>query len=307
MTDEHHGDASPEVSVRETARLRASEVRLQQRKQDRTRRWVVRGAVTFAIVGVIAVVAIVIVSFVRPPDRGPRNMLSDGIVIGTDQVAVRTDPLRAGDDPVRPADPEPGVIPIRMYIDYSSPEAKAFETANREQLREWLGTGVASLEIHPIALPTNGNGGSRYPARAANALACVAELAPDEFFAFSDRLLIQQPAEGSEGFDETRLVQLARASDVTGISRVEDCIREDRFGAWVQDSTARAINGPIEGSDVERITSSPVIILGDRRYVYADVSDATEFARAFQLVAGESFSDEATATPTPDPSETPAP
>ena len=302
MTDQNDAaDGDAQVSVRETARLKASELRSEHRRRDRNRTLIIRGSVALAIIAAAAAVVIVIVSFAQPPARGPRNMQSDGVRIGADLKAERTAPLAADDEPIEaPANPA-GVVDIRMYIDYSDPNAAEFMGANGDQIATWLTSGVATFELHPIALPATTANTSHYALRAANAVACVAELSPDSSFAFSQKLLLQTPDPDSDGLDDARLVAIAKSAEVTGLSRVEDCIDEGRFTKWVQAASARAVNGPIPGADIDTISSIPTVIIDGKRFAFADPSDDRELARAFQSASSTDFDESPTPTPTPTP------
>jgi len=295
-------DAEP--TARQTARQRADELRTLQRKRDRRGWWLLRGGIALGIVVVVAIVSFALVTFTRPSGRGPANMLSDGIVLGTDLKAQRTAPLAAGDDPVPTSGASGDVVRIRVYIDYFQPGAKAFEKANSAQLREWATSGAATVEIHPVALAGTGPDGAQYSIRAANAAACVAQYSPDTFFDFSDALLEAQPAQQTSGLDAAGLVKVARAVKVERPTQVAGCIRSMTFERWAQQASQRASTGPIVGSDVKTITSTPTVILDKKRWTSTDPADSASLAEAFVGALGQSFTDPS-ATPSPSGSATP--
>ena len=43
---------------------------------------------------------------------------------------------------------EAGVIDIQLYVDYLCGNCGTFEKNNADQLRQWVGSGAATLEIH---------------------------------------------------------------------------------------------------------------------------------------------------------------
>ncbi|MBI5160831.1 MAG: thioredoxin domain-containing protein [Micrococcales bacterium] len=297
--------ADTEQSARETARLRATELRSAQRKLDRRRRMLVRGGIVFGVVSIIVIVALVLVTVTRPSGRGPQNMQSDGIVLGKDLKAVRTEALRSTDDPV-PTRARAGVVAIRLYIDFFQPDSAAFLSANSAQLRQYLDSGAATLEIHPIAIATTGTDGAQYSLRAANAAGCVAELDPDRFFAFTRVLLDRQPDPKSSGLDDARIVQAARTAGVSPLKEVRRCVETERFGRWVQAATQRATAGPLPGAGVRRVRATPTVLLDGQEY-RGNPGSAREFGRAFVSAVGDSFAEDATATPAPTSSATPTP
>lgn len=289
--------------ARAAAKERARELRTQHRKQERRRRLIVQFSVLGGAVLVIAVVAVTLITMNQSPTRGPLNMASDGIKIGTDLKVVRTPGLQADATPRPSATNEPGVIDIQLYVDYLCGNCGTFEKNNADQLRQWVTSGAATLEIHPIALLTTKSAGTQYSLRAANAAACVAEYAPDSFFDFHESLFVDQPEEGSEGLSDQELLTRATKAGVTDSAKVKSCIEKKRFSAWVQSATVRALNGPIPNADIPAITTAPTIIVDGKQFSYTKDFAAKELAQFVTDAAGEQY----TATPTPTPTATPAP
>jgi hypothetical protein len=293
-----------EITARQSARFRADQLRQAQKTRERRRRWIFRGGIAVGIVAVVAIVIVVLISFARPSGRGPANMLSDGIVIGNGLKAERTPPLLAGHDPVPTGTGGRDLVRIRLYVDYFQPGAKAFEKANGAQLREWAQSGAATVEIHPVALAGTGPDGAQYSLRAANAAACVAQFSPDRFFAFSDALLRAQPGQQTAGLDANRIIRIAEGAQVSRQSDVADCIREMRFQRWVQAASQRASTGPIAGSDVKNVSSTPTVLINGTKWDSTDPADSSSLAEAFVGAIGDSFNDPS-ATPSATPSPTP--
>jgi len=293
--------------VREGARERARELRELHKKQDRTRRRVVTLSVVGGVLVVVVVVALVILNFAQPGGRGPLNMLSDGIKIGTGLKAVQTPGLPANSKPVPSATNPPAVIDIKLYVDYLCPNCGTFEKKNGDQLRAWLKTGAATVEIHPIAVLTTKSAGTQYSLRAANAAACVAEFSPDHFFDFNDTLFIDQPKEGSAGLTDEQIEARATRVGVTEMTQVTKCMADHRFRGWVQAATTRALNGPIPGADVKNIAGTPTIIVDGTQFKYTTAFDPNEFAQFVLQVAGDAFTKDPSPTPTPSPTPSGSP
>ncbi|MBW8873101.1 MAG: thioredoxin domain-containing protein [Leifsonia sp.] len=286
--------------ARAAAKERARELRALHRKQERRRRLIVQLSVLGGAIVVIGIVAVTLITMNQSPARGPLNMASDGIKIGSDLKAVRTTGLLPSATPV-PSETNPvDVVEIRVYVDYLCGNCGTFDQKNSEQLRTWVTSGAATLEIHPIALLTTKSAGTQYSLRAANAAACVAEYSPDSFFDFHEALFRDQPEEGSEGLTDDELVERARTAGVSNISKVEACVEKRRFTNWVQQATVRALNGPIPGADIDAITTAPTIIVNGKRFQYTKDFDAKELAQFVTEVQGEEY----TATPEPTPTPT---
>ena len=290
---------------REAARERARELRDEHRKRDRRRRLGVMLGVVGGVLVVGLVVTLVLVNSARPQSRGPQNMLSDGIKVGEGFVAVRTPGLGVGAQPKESAANPSDVVDIQIYYDYLCPNCGAFEERNGAQLRDWIENDAATVEYHPIAIFTSKSAGTQYSLRAANAVACVAEISPDEFFAFHEALFADQPEENTPGYNDDELVDVARTAGVTNIGNVEKCIDQQRFRTWVNEATQRALAGPIDGSDVASIESTPTIIVNGQEFAYTTNFDPNEFAQFVAKAAGQSFSENPTPTPTPTATPTP--
>ena len=292
---------------REAARERARELRAAHAKRDRRRQIGLFGGIVGGVVVAALIVTIVLITSVRPQTRGPQNMLSDGVKIGVDFTATRTPALRVGETPVASEPNASDVVDIQIYYDYLCPNCGAFEERNGAQLRDWIASNAATVEYHPIAIFTSKSNGTQYSLRAANAAACVAELSPDEFFAFHEALFADQPAENTDAYSDDDLVEIAEDAGVTGIGNVEKCIAQQRFRTWVNEATQRALAGPISGTDVASIESTPTIIVNGQEFAYTTNFDPNEFAQFVARAAGQSFSENPTPTPTATSTETPAP
>lgn len=292
---------------REAARERALELRAAHRKRDRRRQAIVLSSIVGGVLAAGLIVTLVIMTSGRPAIRGPQNMLSDGIKVGVDFVAVETPSLGIDQTPVA-SEPNPvDVADIKIYYDYLCPNCGLFEERNGAQLREWIAKEAATVEYHPIAIFTSKSQGTEYSLRAANAVACVAEYSPDSFFAFHESLFADQPEENSAGFTDDELVDLARAAGASQMTKVEECVETQRFRRWVKEATTRALTGPIAGTSVEAVASTPTIIVNGTEFKYTTAFDPNEFAQFVARATGQSFTENSTPTPTPTPTTTPAP
>ena len=293
------------ASRRDEAREKAKAIREQRRKQQRKARIIIASVIVAVIVGVAAGGYFFVLQGQRPTGPGPLNMRSDGIVIGGDFVAERTPATQVGQKPLATAiDDESDVIRIQMYVDYFCPVCNTFEQTNGEQIVKWLDTGVATVEIHPIPLLDRVSQGTKYSSRATNAAACVANYAPDQYYAFHTELFAQQPEESTVGLTDEQLIQVAKDAKVTAVSSVTTCITDQRVRTWVAESKERALTGPIADSDIAAISGTPTILVNGQQYTGA-ADDAQAFRQFVLQAAGTSFNESSTPTPTPTP-EVPA-
>lgn len=290
---------------RQATREKAKELRNAQRKQEKRNRFFLQGGIVVVVLAVIAGVAFILTSAIRPPAPGPTNMASDGIVVGSELKAVETPALAAGASPVATG-VDPNVPNIRIYVDYLCPVCGQFEEANAEQLATWAENGTATVEYHPIAILTGRSAGSQYSLRAANAAACVANYSPDDFFAFNSLMFENQPEEGTEGHTDDELKKLV--AEATGTSagsaqkNIESCIDDARYKTWVQSATDRATTEKVPHSSLDKVKATPTVLVNEKQYT-GSITDEKEFQAFVLSVASETYAE---STPTPTPSA-PAP
>jgi protein-disulfide isomerase len=289
---------------REAAREKAKQLREDQKKKDRRNRVLLQGGIVVAAVTIIAIVAFAITSSIRPAGPGPSNMASDGILIGKDMKAVSTAPLQPDAKPVASTPDSTGTVAdIRVYVDYLCPICGNFETTNSEQIANWVKSGAATVEIHPISILTSKSAGTQYSLRAANAAACVANYSPDNFYNFSAAMFRNQPKEGTAGRSDAEIKKIVTSSGVkTSLSQINSCIDDTTYKSWVLATTDRALTGPLPNSSVHAVTGTPTVLVNGKQYVGA-LDDPKEFASFVLQAAGETYS---TSSPTPTPTPTTA-
>lgn len=305
MTDGLYPTPEPPdgVDARAAARDRARELRDLHKKQDKRRRMIIQGSITAAVLVLVAVVVLILI-VPRTQARGPQNMLSDGIKIGTELKAVQTPGQQPGQQPVPSAANPAQVVDIQLYVDYLCASCGLFEQANGDQLRSWAETGAATVEIHPLALLTTKSAGTQYSLRAAAAAACVADLAPDHYFDFHQALLTDQPEEGSPGLTDDEIMSRAEAAGVTALGQIRRCVSEERYKPWVKEATARALAGPIPNSSLAKIDAPLVILVNGQQFIPTSDFDPAELAQFVVQAAGDANADNPSPSPTPTPTPT---
>jgi len=289
---------------REAARAKAQQLREAQRKKDRRAKIFLQGGIVLAALAIIAVVAVVIVNSVRPAGPGPANMASDGVQLTQGFEVTPTDALEAGEDPV-PNEVEGDVIDIQIYVDYLCPYCGLFEETNVDYIETLVESGAATLEVHPISILDRLSQGTRYPTRAANAAACVAQEAPASFWDFHTSLFENQPAENSTGLDDDQILDLAADAGAES-EALTTCVTDQTFRSWVGEATSRATTGPIPNTDDLNLQGTPLVLVDGEQYQGA-LDDADAFRAFIVQAAGETFSENSTPEPTEEPTEEPAP
>ncbi|WP_307841978.1 thioredoxin domain-containing protein [Salinibacterium sp. SWN1162] len=288
---------------REAAREKARVQRDEQKKKDRRTKWILQGSVGLALVAIVAVIALVLVNSNQPAGPGPQNFASDGIQLNQGFIATPTDARASDADPIaNDRDEESGVLDIQIYVDYLCPICGSFEQTNAEYIESLVENDAATLEIHPITILDRLSQGQRYSSRAVNAVACVADSSPNDFYSYHNTLLSEavQPAENTAGLSNDDLIDLLDVVGVENTDAIAECITDETFKTWVKNSTARALSDPIPNSDVGEVTGTPTVLVNGVKYEGA-VNDLASFQAFLIQVAGDNFNENSTPTPTPTP------
>ena len=305
MTNGGPGDSRPSKNQRrDAARKKATLLREEQKKKDRRNRVFLQGGIAVAAIAIVGIIALIIVNSIRPVGPGPANMASDGVLIGEGLTTVKTPALQPDAKPVASVPDATGTVAdIRVYVDYLCPYCGEFELNNSDQIAQWVESGAATVEIHPISILTSKSAGTQYSLRAANAAACVANSSPNDFYAFNAALFADQPEEGTAGLTDKQIKQVVRSSGVTSsLSKIDTCIDDVTYKSWVLDATDRALTGPIPNASIPKVTGTPTVLVNGKQYL-GSLKDPKEFAAFVLQSAGATYS---TSTPTPTPTPTPA-
>jgi len=200
---------------RDEARLKAIEMREQQKKREKRNR-------TIAISGLVA--AVVVLAVVVALILGQTKGTSAGAAYtgGAVKLADVVKPSTAEDNGAIPVGatgkagekPATGDVVVSVYLDYMCPYCHQFETASDAELATLRAAGGVTVEYHPISILDRLSSGTEYSTRASNAAAVVADQAPDKFPAFNTALFANQPAENSQGLSDDEIAKLALTAGV---------------------------------------------------------------------------------------------
>jgi len=272
---------------REHARELARQEREAAKRREKRNRIFIQGGIIVAVVAAVAVVALVIVNSTTTSSVNPKNMASNGVLFTGDSGAVTpvsTKALKVGADPVATDTGKlASKVNIVTYIDYACPVCKGFEQTNAEQIKGWVSSGEASLEIHPISILDRVSLGTKYSSRAANAAVCVANYDLDDYMAVNDALFAQQPEENTSGLDTAALKKLVADAGADG-SDVASCIDDKTFGDWVTSATDRVTAGQLASDTVKQFVGTPTVLVNGQLYQGA-IDDASAFAAFVSQVA----------------------
>lgn len=265
---------------REEARAKAKALREQAKKSERRKGIMVKAGIALGIVAVFAIIASVIIGAMNSGGAQaakPDNLTADyGIKIGAGEQA-----FTATNTPV----PTPGAtqsskapVAIVTYIDYQCPYCQMFETANLDQIKGWLDSGVATLEVRPLSFLDGRDTPNEYSSRAAGLALAVATYDPNNFFAVTKYLFENQPASGTAGPENGSLLNSITQLGVQNMDKITAAVNDKRFSKWVLANTTATFkaNAPLAQS------GTPYVTVNGQKYTGA-IDNAAAFA---QFVAG---------------------
>ena len=251
-------------------------MRDQQKKGDKRNRALIQIGIVTSVLVASGAIAFAVFSASTQSQAVPVNAtFNDGVKVGSD--------LKLYTPEFSPPETQPDPIEIIIYIDYQCPICAIFELPNAEQLKNWVSTSVATLEMHPISFLDGRGSPNAFSSRAANASLCVADYSPDSFFLYNTRLFQAQPAEGQRGPENSDLIAFAEEVGGTNIEQVGNCIESKMFGSFIKDATERALSEPIPGTEL-RVTGTPAIFVEGVQYTWETADELASPARFAQFV-----------------------
>jgi len=265
---------------REAAREAARVAREKRERAAKLRRWLIPTVVTVVIVALAATITVVAITSAPPPqaEAGPRNMVSDGILFqGEDgeMVPVETPAIPASGTPT-PTEPEDdGLVHIVSYVDLSCPACQAFEEAYADPIQQLVAAGQATLEIHPIAILDNAYT-TNYSTRSNNAIACVANYAPESFYDTMEALYENQAEERTAGLRNSQIKDIIHGAGLENAD-VDRCIDGTVFEPWLTSATLRAASdSSLYQPGKASIATPTVTVNGD---LWSNSGDFMEFVQ----------------------------
>ncbi len=230
------------------ARTRSRELR-QAREQARRRKKRLRliaGAGGFVIVGLVIAIVVVVVSAATRGGSPRAGGASPGATVAAPAHATKDGAITVG---------QPGApVTLTVYLDYMCPYCGRFERANGGEIIRLVQSGKVKVELHPLSFLDRQSGDAKYSTRAANAMATVADRAPDAVLAFNKALYEQQPAEGSTGLTDDQIASVATGAGVA--QEVVNGFAGRTFEGWVAASTDAAFKSGITGTPTVKINGT---------------------------------------------------
>ncbi len=224
----------------EAASARAAAIRREQERKERRRR-----SLVVTLVGLVVLAVIVAVYYgVRKADDGSGSSSASTPAGTVSTYAV-------------PAGPASAPVKVAIYEDFMCPFCGQFEKASRAELQKDVDAGKVQLQYHVLNF-LDRSSTTGYSTRAANALGAVLDASgPKVAKKFHDLLFENQPAEGSAGLSDNRLVALAVQAGAPR-KAVQDAVSSKSYESWVNRVTDKASKDKVTGTPTVRVDGKDV-------------------------------------------------
>ena len=143
-----------------------------------------------------------------------------------------------------------GPVRIDVYEDFMCPACREFESASGAALQQMITDHKATVQFHPIAILDRYSNGTEYSTRAAATAAAAA--AGGRFREYHDTLYANQPAEGSDGLDDAKLIELGRSVGLTDAS-FADAVNGRAYTGWATQVTETASARGVTGTPTVKV------------------------------------------------------
>jgi protein-disulfide isomerase/uncharacterized membrane protein YphA (DoxX/SURF4 family) len=208
---------------------------LEERRQQGERRVRFASAATALVLAALVGIGIGVQASRIPAPTGPVPAgvsLTDGVTVGKATAPVTLD----------------------LFEDPQCPVCAQFESQVGPTIAGWISSGKVKIHYHVISF-LDSESSTKYSSRAANALYAAAAVNPDAFARLHQLLYQQQPAEGSAGLTEDKLLQLAQQA---GAGAAADPIRAGTYADYVARATDQSSKDGVTGTPTVRVNGKTV-------------------------------------------------
>jgi len=138
-----------------------------------------------------------------------------------------------------------GPVKIDVYEDFMCPICREFESGSGAAIQQLVSDGKVTVQYHPIAILDRASNGTQYSTRSAAAAAAAAQ--GGKFSEYHKVLFDNQPAEGSDGLTDAKLIELGRSVGLTDRA-FADAVTGKTYWAWATKVTEEASGRGVTGT-----------------------------------------------------------
>jgi protein-disulfide isomerase len=143
---------------------------------------------------------------------------------------------------------------VDIYLDYLCPICKRFEAGAETTLAAATADGSAQIVYHPIAI-LDSRSSTEYSTRASAASGCAADAG--RYVEFTKELYDHQPAEGSAGLSDDKLIELGKDAGATS-SAFAQCVKDGKYKDWTTALTETASKAGVNGTPTVKVNGEQV-------------------------------------------------
>jgi protein-disulfide isomerase len=148
-----------------------------------------------------------------------------------------------------------GTVVIDLYEDFMCPICNEFEKTDGATIKQMIADHKVTVRYHPVAILNESSNGTNYSTRAAGAAAAAAQ--EGKFIQYHDVLYQNQPAEGSSGLTDAKLIDLGKSVGLTSTT-FANAVNNKTYDSWADNATntfsKRGYNG------------TPTVVIGGTQY-----------------------------------------
>jgi protein-disulfide isomerase len=130
-----------------------------------------------------------------------------------------------------------GPATVEVYLDFLCPACRNFESTTTPTINQMIADNKIRLVWHPLGFLDSQTNPTGYSSRAANAAACAADAG--KLKEYGEALFANQPAEGSAGLSDDRLIDLGGPVGLNAPSFAA-CVRDMKYKDWVSNVNNKA-------------------------------------------------------------------
>lgn len=133
-------------------------------------------------------------------------------------------------------------VQLDVYADFMCPVCGQFHELYGQQIEEQVAAGTVHVRYHMVPSLNRMSNPPGYSMESANASLCAAD--QDKFTPFHNSLFVEQPEEGTRGYDANQLAELGSNVDVQDESTFTDCVRGGAYKQQLDTEFQKTANDP---------------------------------------------------------------